>query len=120
MPRPSVVMLLPLAFALPARAQLDASQMAAAREKARPCFACHGPDGNSPNPDYPILAGQTWRDIYIGLKDFNEGRRSDPQMSPQEANPLLHHMIELRQLFAAQNVLPIRLPACCAKVEAGG
>jgi len=34
MPRPSVVILLALAFALPARAQLDASQMAAAAEKS--------------------------------------------------------------------------------------
>ena len=36
MPRPSAVILMALAFALPARAQLDASQMAAARVKAAP------------------------------------------------------------------------------------
>jgi len=36
-----------------------------------------------PNPDYPILAGQTpWRSIYIELKDFNEGRRSEPADVP--------------------------------------
>ena len=50
------------------------------------CFACHGPEGNSQNPDYPVLAGQTWRYTYIELKDFKEGRRSDPQMSPMAAN----------------------------------
>src|SRR6266705_2016551 len=58
-------------------AQTDPAQMAAAREKAQICVACHGPDGNSQNPDYPILAGQTWRYIYIELKDFKEGRRTN-------------------------------------------
>jgi cytochrome c553 len=115
----AVVMLQCLAFALPARAQLDASQMAAARTKAQPCFACHGPDGNSTNPDYPILAGQTWRYIYIELKDYNEGRRSDPQMSPMAANLSRDDMILLGQFFAAQKPLPIKFEADGAKVEAG-
>ena len=119
MPKPAVVILLALAIALPVRAQLDASQMAAARVKAEPCFACHGPDGNSQNPDYPILAGQTWRYIYIELKDFNEGRRSDPQMSPMAANLSRDDMIQLGQFFAAQKVLPIKFQADGAKVEAG-
>jgi cytochrome c553 len=108
-----------LAFALPAQAQLDASQMAAARTKAQLCFACHGPDGNSTNPDYPILAGQTWRYTYIELRDFNEGRRSDPQMSPMAANLSRDDMILLGQFFAAQKPLPIRFEADGPKVEAG-
>jgi cytochrome c553 len=112
-------MLLVLAFAPPARAQLDATQMAAARAKAQLCFACHGPDGNSTNPDYPILAGQTWRYIYIELKDFNEGRRSDPQMSPMAANLSRDDMIVLGQFFAAQKPSPIKFEADGAKVEAG-
>src|ERR1700686_1824537 len=104
--KPSVVILLALAIALPARAQLDASQMAAARVKAEPCFACHGPDGNSQNPDYPILAGQTWRCIYIEVKDFNQGRRSDPQMSPMAANLSRDDMIALGNFFPAQKPRP--------------
>jgi cytochrome c553 len=112
-------MLLALAFAPPARAQLDASQMAAARTKAQLCFACHGQDGNSTNPDYPNLAGQTWRYIYIELKDFNEGRRSDPQMSPMAANLSRDDMMLLGQFFAAQKAAPIKFEADGAKVEAG-
>ena len=112
-------MIMTLAFAPPARAQLDASQMAAARTKAQLCFACHGPDGNSTNPDYPILAGQSWRYIYIELKDFNEGRRSDPQMSPMAANLSRDDMILLGQFFAAQKPVPIKFEADGAKVEAG-
>ena len=80
---------------LSAYAQMDAAQMAAARAKAQPCAACHGPDGNSQNPDYPILAGQTWRYIYIELKDFQEGRRSDPQMSPMAAGLSRDDMVAL-------------------------
>jgi len=46
--------------------------------KAAVCIACHGANGNSTDPQYPILAGQSWRYIYIQLKDFKEGRRKDP------------------------------------------
>jgi cytochrome c553 len=112
-------LLLALTAAMPARAQLDASQMAAAVEKAQPCFACHGPQGNSQNPEYPILAGQTWRYTYIELKDFKEGRRNDPQMSPMAANLSREDMILLGQFFAAQKQLPIKFQADGAKVEAG-
>ena len=110
---------LALAVASPAHAQLDATQMATARQKAQACFACHGPDGNSQNPDYPILAGQTWRYIYLQLKDFKEGRRSDPQMSPMAANLSRDDMIELGQFFAAQKQAPIKVQADSAKVDAG-
>ncbi len=119
MPKLIFAAFLTLAFAGPVQAQLDAAQMAAAREKAQTCFACHGQDGNSTNPDYPILAGQTWRYIYIELKDYNEGRRSDPQMSPMAANLSRDDMIQLGQFFAAQKPLPIKFEADGAKVEAG-
>ncbi|MFI4951545.1 MAG: c-type cytochrome [Burkholderiales bacterium] len=115
----SVLMFIAGACALPARAQLDAAQMAAARDKAQVCFGCHGPDGNSQSSDYPILAGQTWRYIYIELKDFKEGRRSDPQMSPMAANLSQDDMIALGNFFAAQKQLPIKFQADAAKVEAG-
>ena len=108
------------AAVFPASAQMDPAQMAAAREKAQVCFACHGPDGNSQNPVYPILAGQTWRYLYIELKDFQEGRRSDPQMSPMAQNLSRDDMIALGNFFAAQKQRPIPFQADGVKVEAGG
>jgi cytochrome c553 len=102
-----------------AHAQTDPAQVAAAREKAQVCVACHGPDGNSQNPDYPILAGQSWRYIYIELRDFKEGRRSDPQMSPIAATLSQEDMIALGNFFAAQKPAPIKFQADSAKVEAG-
>jgi cytochrome c553 len=117
--RALVVTMFFAALAQPARAQLDAAQMSDAQTKAQVCFACHGPGGNSTNPDYPILAGQTWRYIYIELKDFKAGRRSDPQMSPMAANLSQDDMILLGQFFAAQKQAPIKFEADGAKVEAG-
>ena len=100
-----------------AHAQTDAAQVAT-REKAQVCVACHGPDGNSQNPDYPILAGQSWRYIYIELKDFKEGRRSDPQMSPIAATLSQEDMIALGNFFAAQKPAPIKFQVDSTKVEA--
>ena len=105
--------------AAPALAQLDAAQMAAAKQKAEPCFACHGPNGNSTNPEFPILAGQTWRYIYIQLKDFKEGRRNAPAMSPMAADLSRDDMIALGNFFAAQKPVPIAFKADGARVAAG-
>jgi len=89
------------------------------RQKAETCFACHGPNGNSQNPDYPILAGQSWRYIYIQLKDFAEGRRTDPVMSPMVAGLSRDDMIALGNFFAAQKPQSIKFKADGAKVDAG-
>jgi len=101
--------------AAPAAAQGDA----AIREKAAACFACHGPNGNSENPLFPVLAGQSWRYIYIQLKDFKEGRRTDPVMTPMVADLTRDDMIALGNFFAAQKPLPIKFKADGAKVAAG-
>jgi cytochrome c553 len=116
----TILILSALACALPARAQqLDATQMAAARTKAQVCFACHGPDGNSTVGEYPILAGQSWRYIYIELKDFKEGRRKDEQMSPMAAQLSTEDMMLLGEFFAAQKQAPIKIQVESAKVDAG-
>jgi cytochrome c553 len=108
-----------LVAATAAQAQPDAAKMAAVREKAQVCFGCHGPDGNSQSADYPILAGQSWRYIYIELQDFKAGRRTDPQMTPMVANLSRDDMIDLGNFFAAQKQLPIKFAADPAKVDAG-
>jgi cytochrome c553 len=116
----TILILSALTCALPTQAQqLDATQMAAARTKAQVCFACHGPDGNSTVGEYPILAGQSWRYIYIELKDFKEGRRKDEQMSPMAAQLSTEDMMLLGEFFAAQKQAPIKIQVDSAKVEAG-
>ena len=54
----------------------------AGRAKAAVCAACHGADGNSPSPEFPILAGQSARYLYLQLKDIKEGRRTIAAMQP--------------------------------------
>ena len=115
----SLLYCLAAAASLSAVAQDDAAQDPAVREKATACFACHGPNGNSENPAYPILAGQSWRYIYVELKDFKEGRRSDPLMTPMAAPLSRDDMIALGNFFAAQKRLPIKFTPDDARVAAG-
>jgi len=102
-----------------AQHQPDPAQVAAGREKSAICAACHGPEGNSQDPQYPILAGQSWRYVYNQLKDFKEGRRSDPQMSPAAAGLSQDDMIALGNYYEAQKPQRIKFQFDSAKVEAG-
>jgi cytochrome c553 len=87
--------------------------------KAEVCAACHGPDGNSPSGDFPILAGQTFRYLYLQLRDFQEGRRKDPLMSPQVEGLTRDEVTELAQYFAAQKAKPTGFKADPARVARG-
>jgi cytochrome c553 len=70
--------------------------------KAAVCAACHGPEGRSTDPAYPILAGQTARYMYLELRDFQEGRRSNPLMSPMVVGMTRDEMRDLSDYFAKQ------------------
>ena len=100
----------------PAGAHADA---AAGQAKAQACAACHGPMGNSTNPKYPILAGQTARYLYLQLRDFKEGRRSDPDMSPMAAGLSREDMLDLADYFAAQQPQPAPVNVTPAQIDAG-
>ena len=99
----------------PAAAQDDA----AVRKLAEPCFACHGPDGNSTIPQFPNLAGQSWRYIYVELKDFKEGRRSDPNMTPVAQALSREDMMALGNFFEARKPKPIDFKPDPARVVEG-
>jgi cytochrome c553 len=104
-----------LFLALPA-ARAD---VAAGRKKAGPCAACHGADGNPASGQYPILAGQTARYLYLELKDFKEGRRSEPQMAPFVAKLSREDMLDLADWFSAQKPKPIAFQPDAARVARG-
>lgn len=70
--------------------------------KAAICAACHGDGGRSTIPAHPILAGQTSRYLYLQLRDFQEGRRDHPQMSPIAKDLTRDEMRELADWFAKQ------------------
>ena len=102
-----------------ASAQTAAPAQGGVADKAAVCAACHGPNGNSTNPQYPILAAQNARYIYLQLKDFKEGRRHDPQMDPMAAALTRDDMLALADYFSKQKQAPSGFKADPAKVAAG-
>jgi cytochrome c553 len=89
------------------------------RKKAEVCAPCHGLDGNPQQPALPILAGQTARYLYLQIRDFKEGRRSDPQMTPFVKDLSQEDMFDLASFFAAQKPRPVEFTPDAAKVERG-
>ena len=104
-----------LAAVAPAAAQ----DMEAGRAKSQTCAACHGADGNSASGMFPNLAGQTWRYLYVQLKDYKEGRRSNPLMSPMAATLSREDMINVANFYAAQPLKPSTFKADEGKVKLG-
>jgi cytochrome c553 len=77
----------PLAFA-------DGSAEAGAA-KAQSCQACHGPNGNSVNAQWPSLAGQNAAYIEAQLRQFHSKTRVDPSgLMPPQAVALSEQDIE--------------------------
>jgi cytochrome c553 len=107
-------------FALPAAAQQTRQAPDPSIQPiVQTCAACHGADGNSADPQYPVLAGQSWRYIYNELKDYQAGRRQNPIMSPMAKNLTRDQMIALGNYFAAQKPKPLAFQADAKRVEAG-
>ena len=96
-----------------------AQDVEAGRKKAEACMACHGPNGNSVLPQYPVLAGQTPRYIYLQLKDFKEGRRTEPQMEPFVKDMSRQDMFDIAAYFAAQKPSPLAFKPDPARAARG-
>jgi len=97
-----------------------AQDLAAGEAKAKAvCAACHGADGNAVSAQFPSLAGQTWRYLYVQLKDYKEGRRTNPLMSPMAANLSRDDMINVANYFAAQTLKPSTYKVDETKARAG-
>ena len=64
-----------------------AGDVEAGKAKAATCAGCHGAAGVSNNPLWPNLAGQQAGYLVKQMKDFRDGNRNDPMMSPM-AKPL--------------------------------
>jgi cytochrome c553 len=87
---------------LQASAAPAAGDAAAGEAKAQVCFACHGPNGTSPQPTVPSLAAQPPLYIYYQLLQFREKRRNDPLMSPLAAPLTDRDMQDLAAYFSKQ------------------
>jgi cytochrome c553 len=98
----SMALLLAAAAAAPAalaQAQLPPPPPVPVPAKAALCTGCHGEGGNATVSVNPILAGQNARYLYLQMRDFQEGRRSDPRCSPVVAGLSRDEMRALADYF---------------------
>jgi cytochrome c553 len=78
----------------------------AGRAKSVTCAACHGADGNSVTPDWPMLAGQHATYIVRQLRAFKSGERTDVTMKPFADLLSEQDMLDVAAYFAAQKPTP--------------
>jgi cytochrome c553 len=70
--------------------------------KAAVCTACHGPNGNSTNPQWPKLAGQNAIYIDEQLRLFKAAVRNNPVMMPMGATLSDKDMADLSVYYETQ------------------
>ena len=85
-----------------ASAVLAAGEAEKGESKATACIACHGANGNSANPEWPVLAGQHEQYIHKQLQAFKGGARKNPLMSPMAMSLSDDDMADLGAYFSAQ------------------
>jgi cytochrome c553 len=90
----------------------------AGAEKVLACQACHGPSGNSTNPEWPSLAGQNAAYTAEQMKLFRAWHRNDLVMAAQaQAVPEDQDIADISAYFAAQT--PVGLEADPSYWKAG-
>ena len=94
-----VSLLLTLGITGVAHAAGDAT---AGQAKAAVCGACHGPDGNSPAPNFPKLAGQGERYLTKQMQDIKSGKRTVLEMTGLLTNLSDQDLADLAAYFASQ------------------
>ena len=109
----------PGVLGLAVMASASLAQTPAVPPKAQACAACHGPNGNSTQPQFPVLAGQNSRYLYLELRDFQEGRRSDPLMTPMAAGLSRDEMREMADWFSKQKPAPVNFKVDPEKARLG-
>ena len=108
----SVLCCLSASAASPAEGSAEEGQT-----KSATCVACHGPNGNSPNPEWPTIAGQHGPYILKQLQAFKSGARQNPLMSPIAMTLSEDDMADLAAYYSTQT--RTGLEADPGKVELG-
>ena len=102
-----LVLVAAIGLATTAAAQTPAAPATVSLERGKQiatqvCAACHGPDGNSPTPANPNLAGQHADYITVQLAHFKAGIRVNPIMQGMAAGLTDDDMRSLGMYFAQQ------------------
>ncbi len=78
------------------------------QEKSAVCAACHGPDGNSPTPEFPRIGGQHEDYLYRAMLDYQLGNRKNPIMAAQVENLTRQDLRDLAAWYARQSGLYVK------------
>jgi cytochrome c553 len=76
----------------------------AGQAKSTACVACHGIDGNSANPEWPSIAGQSPSYTVRQLKAFRGGERQNPLMTPMAVGLSDADIDDLAAFYASQAI----------------
>ncbi len=88
-------------------------------EQIELCVACHGAQGLPDDPAIPIIWGQEYYYIYVQLRDYQAGRRSNEIMGGIVADLSRDQMKAIAEHFAAQPWPEIDFAADAAAAAAG-
>jgi len=91
-----------LAVSVTAAMPLTAGDIEAGKAKSVTCAGCHGVDGNSANPEWPSIAGQSTAYLIKQLKDFKAGNRENAMMVPMAAALNDQDMEDVAAFYASQ------------------
>lgn len=80
----------------------------AGKAKSTTCAGCHGAEGVSAVPSFPMLAGQHRDYIYHSLKDYKSGKRTNPIMAGQVQTLSDADMQDLAVFFSKQKGLTLK------------
>lgn len=94
--------LLTLGFATGSAWAAGTGDAAAGSTKAAVCSACHGLNGNSVNPEWPVLAGQNAHYLRDQITRFRDGQRVNLLMQPMVQNLSDQDIADLAAFFATQ------------------
>ena len=101
MSKRTITAMLVVVASLPVLAR--AADLSAGATKAKEvCAACHGLDGNSPQPDYPKLGGQYADFLAKALRDYKSGARKNPIMQGFAAALSRQDIDNLAAFYASQ------------------
>ncbi|GMG85994.1 c-type cytochrome [Biformimicrobium ophioploci] len=102
----SIIKLAVLALGMVAGASgaMAAGDAAAGEAKVAACAACHGPDGNSPAPTFPKIAGLGEKYLLKQLKDVQSGERKIPEMIGQLDNFNDQDLADIAAFYASKTM----------------
>lgn len=98
--KPALIALLLAAGSLHAAGDIERGRTIAAA-----CSACHGPDGGSPSPTFPILGGQHAEYLVQALLAYQAGTRADSIMGGAVQTLNRQQLEDVAAYFAAQKGL---------------